>query len=104
MFLAFDAGAAALDGAPAPVPDSSAWRLVPHVRTLAYYGLNGINKDVPPAYMAAHVEMVEDDGYTAEHADAFKRAGGHFAIAYTDPTYGAHCPPARLNASACSAV
>jgi hypothetical protein len=93
FLAAFDAGAAALDGAPAPVPDPSAWRLVPHVRTLAYYGLNGINKDIPPAYMAAHVEMVEDDGYTAEHADAFKRAGGHFAIAYTDPTYGAHCPP-----------
>ena len=91
--IGFDAAAAALDGAPAPVPDPNAWRLVPHVRTLAYYGLNGVNADVPAAYMAAHVDMVEDDGYTAQHADAFKRAGGKFAIAYTDPTYAAHCPP-----------
>ncbi len=63
-----------------------------HVRTHAYYGLNNINVDVPAAYMAAHVDVVEDDGYSAPHADAFKRAGGKFAIAYTDPTYAAHCP------------
>jgi hypothetical protein len=88
-----DAAAAALDGAPEPVPDPAAWRLVPHVRAQAYYGLNDVNRDVPPAYMAAHVDIVEDDGYTAPHADAFKRAGGALAIAYTDPTYGAHCPP-----------
>jgi len=85
-----------LGTAAAPRPDPSAWRLVPHVRTQAYYGLNDFNADVPPAYMAAHVEIVEDDGYTAEHADRFKRAGGKMAIAYTDPTYAAHCPPPFL--------
>jgi hypothetical protein len=64
-----------------------------HVRTMAYYGLNGINADIPASYMAAHVDIVEDDGYTAPHADAFKRAGGKMAFAYTDATYAAHCPP-----------
>ena len=88
-----DAAAAALAGAPAPVSDPRAWRLIAHVRTQTYYGLNDINKDVPASYMAAHVDIVEDDGFTAQHADAFKRAGGALAIAYTDPTYGPHCPP-----------
>jgi hypothetical protein len=78
-------------GAPAPTPTPTG-TFPDHVRTLAYYGLNGINADVPAAFMAAHVEAVEDDGYTAQHADAFKRAGGHIALAYTDPAYAAHCP------------
>ena len=43
--------------------------------------------------MAAHVDFVEDDGYTAQHADAFKHAGGKYGVAYTDPAYAAHCPP-----------
>jgi hypothetical protein len=77
----------------APPPDPSAWHLVRHVRTQAYYGLNDLNADVPPAFMARYVDIAEDDGYTAEHADRFKRAGGAAAIAYTDPTYAAHCPP-----------
>jgi hypothetical protein len=64
-----------------------------HVRSFAFYGLNDVNADVPPAFMAANVDIVEDDGYTAEHADAFKRAGGHTALAYTDPSYVPHCPP-----------
>jgi hypothetical protein len=78
---------------PLPTPPPQAGAFADHVRTHAYYGLNGINADVPAAYMAAHVDIVEDDGYTAPHADAFKRAGGKTAIAYTDPTYAAHCPP-----------
>jgi hypothetical protein len=81
--------------APSPTPPSQPppGAFPDHVRTHAYYGLNGINADVPAAYMAAHVDIVEDDGYTAQHADAFKRAGGRMALAYTDPTYAAHCPP-----------
>jgi hypothetical protein len=89
----FALAAVVLGTAAAPRPDPSAWRLVPHVRAQAYYGLNDLNADVPAAYMAAHVDIVEDDGYTAEHADRFKRAGGRMAIAYTDPTYATHCPP-----------
>lgn len=64
-----------------------------HVKTHAYYGLNGINAEVPAAFMAAHVDIVEDDGFTAQHAAAFKRAGGTLALAYTDPTYVPHCVP-----------
>lgn len=64
-----------------------------HVRSFAFYGLNDVNADVPASYMAAHVDIVEDDGFTAQHADAFKRAGGKVALAYTDPSYVPHCPP-----------
>jgi hypothetical protein len=82
---------------PVPTPAPVAAGSFPdHVRNHAYYGLNNINADIPAAWMAAHVDTVEDDGYTAQHADAFKRAGGKFAIAYTDPTYAAHCPPPFL--------
>ena len=63
------------------------------MRTHAYYGLNDVNADVPAAWMARHVDIVEDDGFEAQHADAFKRAGGATAYAYTDPTYVPHCPP-----------
>jgi hypothetical protein len=86
---------AAAKPSPTPLPTQppQAGTFPDHVRTHAYYGLNGINADVPASYMAAHVDIVEDDGYTAAHADAFKRAGGKTAIAYTDPTYAAHCPP-----------
>ncbi len=87
------ATAAAATARAAPPPDPAAWRIVPHVRTQAYYGLGDVNADVPPAVMVRYVDIVEDDGYTAEHADRFKRAGGAMAISYTDPTYAAHCPP-----------
>jgi hypothetical protein len=74
-----------------------------HVKTFAYYGLNGTNAAVPPAVMAQHVDIVEDDGFTAEHAEAFKRAGGRIALAYTDPAYVPHCvPPFTPPAGACS--
>ena len=63
------------------------------MQTFAYYGLNDINGDVPAAYVASHVDIVDDDGFTARHADAFKRAGGRIALAYTDPAYVPHCPP-----------
>jgi hypothetical protein len=79
---------ATLSIAAAPAPGT----FPDHVRTQAYYGLNNINVDVPAAFMAAHVDIVEDDGYSAPHADAFKRAGGKTAIAYTDPSFDVHCP------------
>ena len=86
LLLGLSLGAAPL----APRDDAPLPR---HVRAFAFYGLNDINADVPPAYMAAHVDIVEDDGFTAQHADAFKRAGGATALAYTDPSYVPHCPP-----------
>ena len=73
-----------------------------HVQAMAYYGLNGVNAAVEPRWMAAHFDIVEDDGYEAQHADAFKRAGGRTALAYTDPTYVPHCaPPFRPPAGRC---
>ena len=85
--LSFGLATAGAAAAPAP------WPHLHHVRTHAYYGLNDVNADVPAAWMARHVDIVEDDGFEAQHADAFKRAGGATAYAYTDPTYVPHCPP-----------
>lgn len=76
-----------------PPPSGSAGAAPVHVKTFAYYGINNMDADVPAAYMAAHVDMVIDDGFSAPHADAFKRAGGGIALAYTDPSYVPHCPP-----------
>jgi hypothetical protein len=80
-------------GASPRVPAQSEPALPAHVRSFAFYGLNDVNADVPAAYKVAHVDIVEDDGFTAPHADAFKRAGGKIALAYTDPSYVPHCPP-----------
>ncbi len=77
----------------APAARTTPWPRRGHVRSLAYFGLNDVNAAVPAQYMAAHVDMVEDDGFTAQHADAFKRAGGETALAYTDPTFVPHCVP-----------
>lgn len=74
---------------PAPVASGS---FADHVQNFAYYGINNQDQDIPAAFMAAHVDIVEDDGTTAQHADAFKRAGGKTAIAYTDPSYVPYCP------------
>lgn len=64
-----------------------------HVFAATYYGLNNVNAALPAAWMAQHVDLVEDDGYTAQSALAFKRAGGKMAIAYTDPQFVPHCSP-----------
>lgn len=74
-----------------PTPSPSPGSFPTHIRSEVYYGLNGVNADIPAAYMAQNVTIVEDDGYTAAHADAFKRAGGAIALAYTDPTYAYDC-------------
>jgi hypothetical protein len=86
-------GPAGRDVAAAPAAVATPWPRLAHVRTHVYYGLNDVNADVPAAWMAHHVDSVEDDGFEAQHALAFKRAGGQFAMAYTDPTYVPHCPP-----------
>ena len=73
-----------------------------HVRDFAFYGLNEVNLDIPAGWMAEHVDIVEDDGFTAQHAEAFKRAGGKLALAYTDPTNVPYCsPPFRPPAGRC---
>lgn len=92
--------------APTPVPVVPPPALVSiaaHVRNLAYYGLDGINASLPASFMAANVDYVEDDGFTAPHADAFKRAGGKTAFAYTDPSFVPHCvAPFAPPAGACA--
>ena len=63
------------------------------VRTWYYFGLNDVNANVPASIMAHYADYVEDDGNTAEHARAFKAAGGRYAAAYTDPAYVPYCRP-----------
>ena len=89
--------------AAAALAPSLAMAVPTHVPTFAYYGLNDMNATVPARTMASLVDIVDDDGYSAEHADAFKKAGGHIAIAYTDPTYAYYCaPPLRPPAGKCT--
>jgi hypothetical protein len=73
--------------APTPAPGSAP----KHVATWYYYGLNGVNAPIPAAWMAAHADYAEDDGDTAQHAQAFKDAGGSYAVAYSDPAYTPYC-------------
>ncbi len=63
------------------------------VKTWYYYGLNDVNANVPPEIMARYAEFVEDDGGAVEHATKFKRAGGRYAVSYTDPAYVPYCFP-----------
>jgi hypothetical protein len=85
---------------PAPPPAGNA---LDHVRSMAYFGLNDVNRSVPASYMAKHVDIAEDDGFTADHARAFKLAGGAMAEAYTDPTFVPYCtPPFTEPAGKCS--
>ncbi len=64
-----------------------------HVRTWVYYGLNGINSQIPASYMAAHTDFVESDLGEGDHGEAFKKAGGAFAVVYTDPGFVPDCVP-----------
>ncbi|HEY4442048.1 MAG TPA: hypothetical protein VGN14_16440, partial [Candidatus Elarobacter sp.] len=84
----------------APVPGPG----VPsHVQTWYYYGLTDANMSVPVSYMVSHADFVEDDGFTAQHAEAFKDAGGRYAVSYTDPAYTPACvAPFSAPAGACS--
>jgi hypothetical protein len=65
-----------------------------HIQTWYYYGLNDLNVNVPPAFMAAHADYVEADAedYPAL-AHGFKAAGGKHEVAYTDAAYVAYCHP-----------
>ncbi|HEY4439928.1 MAG TPA: hypothetical protein VGN14_05700, partial [Candidatus Elarobacter sp.] len=84
--------------APAPGPGAPS-----HVQTWYYYGLTDANMSVPVSYMVSHADFVEDDGFTAQHAEAFKDAGGRYAVSYTDPAYTPACvAPFSAPAGACS--
>ncbi len=77
--------------APTPTPAPPSGNVPTHAATWYYFGLVGVNASVPVTYMVAHADYVEDDGFTADHARAFKSAGGKYAIAYTDPAYVPYC-------------
>ncbi|MEA2687708.1 MAG: hypothetical protein QOD51_315, partial [Candidatus Eremiobacteraeota bacterium] len=83
------ATAAIATGARAAAPPVPA-----HVLTWYYFGLNGINARVPATVMARYADFAEDDVLNEPaHVIAFKRAGGAFAVSYTDPAYTPYCHP-----------
>src|ERR1700681_828314 len=86
-----------------PVPTPPPGNVPLHETTWYYYGLNGTNASIPASWMAAHADFVEDDGNSAQHAEAFKDAGGKYAVSYTDPAYVPYCPApyAPPNAGQC---
>jgi hypothetical protein len=106
------ASAAWRSKAPAPTPSPKAVAVVAtplapaapdHVQNYAYYGASYVNVGIPAAYMAAHVDIVEDSGSDESYSAAFKAAGGKTALAYIDPTYMAYCPaPFKAPAGKCS--
>lgn len=75
----------------------------PHVLTWYYAGLNGINAGVSASAMARYADFAEDDAFNdGSRLEAFKRAGGKFAISYTDPAYVPYCyPPFSRPAGRC---
>jgi hypothetical protein len=76
-------------------PSKEATALGPlHVHNSASYGVRSSNVDIPASWMATNVDVVIDAGYpSSTHAQAFKNAGGKFAIEYTNPTYLFYCSP-----------
>ncbi|MDB5073652.1 MAG: hypothetical protein JWM87_4763 [Candidatus Eremiobacteraeota bacterium] len=63
-----------------------------HVQTWLYYGLNGVNENVPPEVMARYADFVED-GDHGRFAARYKAAGGRYAAGYADPSYVPYCDP-----------
>jgi hypothetical protein len=74
-----------------PQPPSGRDNPPAHIQTWYYYGLDDVNASIPASFMVAHADYVEDDGFTAQHAQAFKNAGGKYAAAYTDPSFVPYC-------------
>jgi hypothetical protein len=86
---------------PTPAPPSGS---VPaHVKTYYFYGINGVNAGIPPAWMAAHADYAEDDAANdTSLLKAFKAAGGKYAVSYSDPAFSVYCaPPFTPPAGAC---
>jgi hypothetical protein len=77
--------------AQSPPPPAPQGNVPAHAATWYYYAINHVNESIPATWMAAHADYVEDDGYAADHAEAFKDAGGKYAVAYTDPAYVPYC-------------
>ncbi len=78
----------------APQPASAAPR---HVQTFLYYqqsfGNVNVNAKVPPEVMVKYADFVETSGFNNAAVNAFKAAGGRYALTYIDPTYVPYCVP-----------
>lgn len=78
-----------------------------HVLTFLYYGQSFgatvVNARLSPRFMAAHADFIETSGFDNSSVNAFKAAGGRFAVAYVDPAYVPYCvPPFVPPAGRCS--
>jgi len=82
---------------PSPAPTATpvpAGGVPAHVKTYYYYGINGVNAGIPPAWMAAHADYVEDDAANdTSLLKAFKAAGGKYTVSYSDPAFSVYCAP-----------
>jgi hypothetical protein len=92
-------GTAALAGTLAfalcmPQPASAAPR---HVQTFLYYqqsfGNVNVNAKLAPAAMVKYADFIETSGFNNAAINAFKAAGGRYAVTYIDPTYVPYCVP-----------
>jgi hypothetical protein len=95
--------AAPLVALASPGPGFAAPLAPRHVLTWYYDGLNDVNAGVSAAAMARYADFAEDDGLNdGVRLEAFKRAGGRFAVSYTDPAYTPYCyPPFSRPAGRC---
>lgn len=91
---------------PSPAPSSAptaqptpAAGIPRHTQTFYDYGSFGRNTDIPAAFMAAHADIVYDDvdGDGPALLNAFKAAGGKYAMDYVQAAYPGHCTPAACN-------
>jgi hypothetical protein len=71
--------------------------MIAHVLTFLYYnqsfGPTAVNAKLSARFMAAHADFVESSGFDNRYVNAFKAAGGRFAVTYVDPTYVPYCVP-----------
>jgi hypothetical protein len=71
--------------------------MIAHVLTFLYYnqsfGSTAVNARLGAQFMAAHADFVESSGFDNRYVNAFKAAGGRFAVTYIDPTYVPYCVP-----------
>jgi hypothetical protein len=105
--LARFARVAAVAAAVAGVPAAAAVAAPQRVLSFAYFhqsfGSQVVNAKLSPKFMAQHVDFIETSGFDNVNVNAFKAAGGHFAMTYIDPTFVPYCvPPFRPTAGACA--
>lgn len=77
-----------------PQPASAAPR---HVQTFLYYqqsfGKTNVNAQLSAATMVKYADFVETSGFNNAAVNAFKAAGGRYAVTYVDPTFVPYCVP-----------